>query len=158
MLQPGFTTLGHPPALAGVLELQLISYGSWGCQWSETTFQMNLLCPQLLLFLLLSRGHRCLPQGKGFGSECWSWGGTGPGLDLLGLSPAVFAGGFPDWAGLRVCQRYRCCTHLAGSALWRRSPLCCRHAGKVHITVTCIHIYSIKQHLQYTLLSFIWNK
>lgn len=109
---------------------------------------MNLLCPQVLLFLLLSCGHRFLPQGKGFDSECWSWGGTGPGLDLLGLSPAVFAGGFPDWAGLHVCQRCRCCTHLARSALWRCSPLCCRHAGKVHIRFTCITLHI----LQYTLL------
>lgn len=133
----------------------LISCGNWDCEWSERAFQRSPLCPQVPLFVLhfAPAGQECPVQGMRPDLGCWSWVGTGPESERLGLDPAAFAAGCPDWAGLHVCQRCKCCTHLAGSALWRCSHLCCRCAGKNRETVTYIDKL-IKFYIQ---LNF-WNE
>lgn len=113
------------------LRAGLISCGNWDCEWSERAFQMSPLCSQVPLFglwsVLAGQGHPV--QGARLDPQCWSGGGTGLEPVRLCLDPASSGGNFPDWAGLHVCQRHRCCTRWAKSALWRCSHLCCRCAG-----------------------------
>lgn len=115
----------------------LISCGSWDCGWSETAFQTSPSSPQFLPFVLCSAGQVRPVQGVGPDPRCWPLGGTGPEPVRPGLDPAASAYGFPDWAELRFCQRCRCCSRLARSALWTCSRLCCRCAGNDGI---CSHI------------------
>lgn len=107
------------------------------------------------LFALLAAGGGRLALGTGSAAGCWSWGGTEPGLERPGLSPAAFAGGFPDWAGFHAGLKCRCCTHLPRSALWRCNYPCQRSAEKdqAHLhyntILYCIHLMSSRNDFDY---------